>query len=426
VKPPLALSWLRRRIPCPPAWVGPAALAILAVAIPRLALAAQAAPDPDLTIAVRETAEVWRNTSGGAAVGDTTLNKLQVSATWTAKALGDPNFHAHLQLFRTNGERLSSRVGDVQTVSNIEALSTDRLFEAWVEQGFGKAGAGGVALRVGLIDLNSDFDAIAPAGLFINSSHGIAPDLSKSGRNGPSIFPVSSAAVRLTWTPTQAWTVRAGIFDGLPGDPNHPKAFAAVRISARDGALGVVEVDHKLGQDAQISAGAWAYDARFEGFDTRRHRGESGVFAFVEGPLPRLQDWTAWIRLGAGDPDLQIVSGYLGAGVVRKGPWSARPDDRLGFAVAHAFISPQARRSIGLEAGETTWEATYQVKATDWLAVQPDVQYVVHPSSQAGLPNALVVGLRIVVTAGYPKKTPATEQADPTVPPDNPDAAPPT
>jgi hypothetical protein len=37
-----------------------------------------------------------------------------------------------------------------------------------------------------------------------------------------------------------------------------------------------------------------------------------------------------------------------------------------------------------------------------------------------------MIAVRVVLTAGYPKKAPATEQADPTVPPDNPAHAPPS
>ncbi|WP_394762178.1 carbohydrate porin [Phenylobacterium sp.] len=379
-----------------------------------------------MTFAARETFESWRNVSGGMRVGDTTLNKLQISGTWTANAWSNPGFRLHAQVFRTNGERLTSRVGDLQTVSNIEALSTDRLFEAWAEQSFGKPTQGGVAVRVGLIDLNSDFDSIEPAALFIDSSHGIAPDLSKSGRNGPSIFPVSSAAVRLTWTPTEDWTVRGGVFDGVPGDPQHPKAFAAVRLSSEDGALGIAEVDHKLGKDAQVSLGAWRYTTASATLDGAIRSHDSGVFGYVEGPVPRLEGWSGWVRAGWGNRDVQVVSGYVGGGVVRKGLVAGRSDDRLGFAVSRAAIAPAAQRLQGLRAAETTWEATYQVKVADWIAVQPDVQYLVHPSGRAGLPNVLVVGLRVVLTAGYPKKAPATEQADPTVPPDNPAEAPPT
>jgi porin len=399
-----------------------AALTLFA-AIPGASMAAEG--QPDLTLAVRETLDVWRNVSGGLSVGWTQLNKLQLSATWTANALDDPDLRIHVQVFRTNGERLTSRTGDLQTVSNIEALSTDRLFEAWAEQRFGEAGKGGLEVRAGLIDLNSDFDSIDPADLFVDSSHGIAPDLSKSGRNGPSIFPVSAAAVRLTWTPTEDWTLRAGVFDGVPGDPRHPKAFAAARLSASDGNLAIIQSDLKLSKDAQVSLGAWRYSGGVPALDGRGTRADSGIYGFIEGPVPGLSDWTGWVRAGRGDAAAQVVSGYLGAGLVRTGLLPGRPDDRLGFAVSNAMISPEARRLQGLRRAETTFEATYQIKAREWIALQPDVQYIVHPSSRAGLPNALVVGLRIVMTAGYPRRGAADEQADPTLPPDAPSDAPP-
>jgi porin len=379
-----------------------------------------ASPDPDLTLSARETVDVWRNTKGGLRVGWTSLSKLQVSATWTANALHDPGFRIHAQVFRTNGERLTSRTGDLQTASNIEALSTDRLFEAWAEQTFGNEGHGGWALRTGLIDLNSDFDSIDPASLFIDSSHGIGPDISKSGRNGPSIFPVSAAAVRLTWTPTENWTVRGGVFDGVPGNPDHPKAFAAVRLSARDGVLSILQADRKLSKDAQISLGVWGYSRGVQRLDGGGPQGDAGVYGFVEGPIPMLGGWTGWVRVGLGDPSVQVIYGYLGGGLTKKGVFAARPDDRLGFAVSRAAISPDARRLNGLSRAETTFEGAYQIKVRDWVAVQPDVQYIVHPSSQTDLGDALVVGLRLVITAGYPRRAPATEQTDPTVAPDAP------
>ncbi len=277
-------------------WIATTALTTVLMCGPCSAAPARS-HDPDITLSARETADTWRNLSGGVAVGWTTLNKLQVSATWTANALDDPGFRIHAQVFRTNGERLTSHTGDLQTVSNIEAVSTDRLFEAWAEQTFGKDGAGGWAVRAGLIDFNSDFDSIDPASLFIDSSHGIGPDISKSGRNGPSIFPVSAAAVRITWTPTEDWTVRGGVFDGVPGDPEHPKAFAALRLSADDGVLSVLQIDRKLSKDAQVSVGTWGYNRGVPRLDGTGSRADAGVYGFVEGPVPRLEGWTGWVRV---------------------------------------------------------------------------------------------------------------------------------
>lgn len=84
----------------------------------------------------------------------------------------------------------------------------------------------------GLIDLNSRFDSVDPASLFINSSYGIGPDLSRSGRGGPSIYPVSAPGATLTIAPSKRWTIRLGAFDGVPGDLDRTKAFVARRLAS--------------------------------------------------------------------------------------------------------------------------------------------------------------------------------------------------
>ena len=49
-------------------------------------------------------------------------------------------------------------------------------------------------------------------------------------------------------------------------------------------------------------------------------------------------------------------------------------------------------------ATETAVELTYRYLARDWLAVQPDAQYIAHPSGDPTIANALVVGVRFTVT----------------------------
>lgn len=71
------------------------ALAFVWFALAGPTLAATPAPDPDLTLAARETIDGWHNLTGGVGVGYTTLNKLQVSGIWTANPLSDPEFRAH-------------------------------------------------------------------------------------------------------------------------------------------------------------------------------------------------------------------------------------------------------------------------------------------------------------------------------------------
>jgi porin len=363
------------------------------------------APTYGLSLTVRDTLDLWRNTMGGLKVGDTQLNKFQAIVAWDGDLYGFPDWKARAQYFRTNGERLSGgRVGDIQTASNIEALSADRLMEAWVERGFWGTGA----IRVGLMDLNADFDSIAPAGLFINSSHGIAPDLSKSGLNGPSIFPVSALGVHGVWTPTQELTLRGAVFDGVPGDLQHPQAFATVRLDQNEGALAIAQVDWAVTDEVQASLGAWRYTASFDRLDLpgERQRGQSGLYGYVEGSAPKMPNWTGWLRAGVADARVSTIASYMGFGLVRSEPSRRRSEDQVGFAVARAELSKGARLAGRLPRAETTLELTYRYRVSAHIALQPDIQYVRRPASRPGLDDALVVGLRTIVLFKKPGDNP--------------------
>jgi porin len=387
-------------------------------------------PPPTLSLSARDTIDLWDNTTGGRERGAVVLNKLQVSGTVQGDVVGLEGFSVHAQVFRSDGSSLSRRVGDIQTVDSIDAVLVTRLFEAWVEKKIGNDDRS-AALRVGLMDLNADFDSTQTGALFVNSSHGIGADLSRSGVDGPSIYPVSALAARLSFLLTNKWTLRIAGFNGVAGDPDRPEAFVAERLAAPDGALLIGQVDYHLTDSARIEAGLWHYTSRSSAIGVLVPRGshDQGGYASIEGPIPGAKNWAAWARLGFASPDAQIIDRYVGFGVVRTGLFKGRKDDRIGLAVADAHIGAPARISLALPRAETSIETSYQLKIGTSFAAQPDVQYVIHPAAESSVRSALVVGLRLVFTAGFPKKAPATEAADPTVPPDGPqppDTSPPS
>jgi len=57
---------------------------------------------------------------------------------------------------------------------------------------------------------------------------------------------------------------------------------------------------------------------------------------------------------------------------------------------------------------------------SDGLALQPESQYIFRPSGRSDARGGFAFGLRLIFTAGYPRKAPATQSSDPTVPPDGP------
>ena len=391
--------------------------AIVSFAFALVAQPAYASPKetPTLAVAIRDTFDTW-SVPLGLDPGFSVLNKLQFSATLTGDKFGLKGWSAHAQIFRFDGQQLSARLGDIQTADNLEAVPTIRLFEAWLARQWGEENRS-IALRAGLIDLNSQFDSVDPASLFLNSSHGIGPDMSRSGRNGPSIYPVSSPGVTLTIVPSERWTIRLGTFDGVPGDPDRPKAFVAERLGKHDGILAIMQADFQLSKNSRIEVGTWRYSASMRAIGVG-YVHDGGAYASIEAPLPIAPRLTAWVRTGVADRHAQIVAGYFGVGAVQTGTFAARPDDRLGIAIAHAIIGSPAVATLGIAHAETSVEASYQLKLSDRVAIQPDVQYIIHPAGVVDAPNSLGFGMRFVFSTGFPQKAKAVDPTDPTVPPD--------
>lgn len=58
----------------------------------------------------------------------------------------------------------------------------------------------------------------------------------------------------MTIVPSKRWAVRLGAFDGVPGDPDRPKAFVAEPLGKHDGLLTIVQTDYQLSKDSRIVA----------------------------------------------------------------------------------------------------------------------------------------------------------------------------
>jgi porin len=209
---------------------------------------------PALTLDAVYTGEVFGNAHGGLRRTTRYLDNLDLQITLDAEAaFGWKGATFFAYGLYNNGRPFSEDVlGDAQVASNIETgVRAVRLYEAWWDQTIGDT-----SLRLGLYDLNSEFDAGDLRSLFINSTHGIAQDYSQSGLNGPSIFPSTSLSLRLDHHFTPEWYVRAAVLDGVPNDPDHPKR-TTIRLG-NDGALLAAEAGYHDGPK-QIYLGIWRY-----------------------------------------------------------------------------------------------------------------------------------------------------------------------
>ncbi len=375
---------------------------------------AAGAPSSEFAFTASYIADALANLEGGRRAGERYVDQLRVSAAYDGAASGRNGLTAVVSLEHHNGSSFSGDlVGDAQVVSDVDLPPEAwRLYEAWAQQTLlnGRAGVKG-----GIVDLNNTFDVQETAALFLNSSHGIGPDLSQTGLNGPSINPTPALGVTAFWRPAPGWAAQLGLFDGVAGDPEDLRRFVAIELSARGGALAIGQVERRWGNALRLEAGAWAYTAAFDAlgrFDPAgvpiRVHGNAGVYGLAEGRLlagrgAQGGGLSGWVRIGSANGDINRIASYLGAGLVYTGIVPGRDKDQAGLAIARAGFGAPARRAAllgGSELGdsETTLEATYRWVLTDWLSLQPDLQYVVHPGGDPALGNALVVGLRLGFT----------------------------
>lgn len=342
------------------------------------------------------TGDIWSNVSGGVRKGTRYLDNLDLTLeidTEAAWGFGNGTVFAY-GMYNNHSIFSDELVGDLQVISNIEATRAWRIFELWYEYS-----PGPWSVRIGLYDLNSEFDVAESRGLFLNSSHGVGPELSQTGQNGPSIFPVSSLSIRAA-VQQERYTLRMAVLDGVPGDPEDP-ASNEVDLGSDDGILAIAEVEFLAGSLTRVWAGYWGYSADFEQpFGAGIRDDNRGWYLGAERDFQLGSKAAHWfVRHGQANEHLNTLRDFSAAGVLINGLFSARPDDQLGLAIGVGGAGRPYRNSLrqeglGDKASETNWELTYRAVINPHLVLQPDIQYVQNPSASDQYKNAWVVGLR--------------------------------
>ncbi len=358
------------------------------------------------------TADIRRNTSGGVAQGTAASGLLELGAAWViSDELEGTSITTSASVIQTSGDGISGQyVGDLQGLNNIEAPRGWRLYEVWTEIQFGTSKQ--IATRAGLLDLNAEFDAPVTSAFFIGPPFGIGTDIAQTGENGPSVFPVTSLGIRAAGKAGAALSWRVAAFDGVAGHPDH-NSFADVRLSRKQGALLIGELDYTNSGIHKLALGAWSYTATFEQLDALAagasgRKGNRGAYLMLDMPLGALgaAQFDGMIRLGVADGRFNPVREYVGAALVANRFLAGRPDDAVGIAIAHGRTSHAFRRALAFDGAqplrsETAVELTYRAPLREWLAVVPSLQWVDSPGADDALRDAWVVGARFEMSFSH-------------------------
>jgi porin len=350
------------------------------------------------------TADVMGPLHGGASKAGRYLDNLDVIVEGDlGKAIGWTGATVHAYLLNNAGGRPNDLVGTLQGVDNIEVSEARaRLYELWIEQ---SVAGGKASVRAGLYDLNSEFYATEASDLLIAPPFGIGSEFSSTGPNGPSIFPLTSLAVRVRaggetgpYVQAAALSAQAGAF----ADVDH------VKMGLNRGAILIAEAG--TNGPTRFAAGAWTYTQKQDDLRQPAAGGPPARSAAYGGYVLAEQAlWgdeggaagRAFLRAGASDGKTTPFAGGWQAGVRIDRVVAGRPDSAVSAGVHQGYLSGSFRangRDAGLDLGhaESALELTYSDKV-GVLGVQPDLQFIRHPGGERDRPTAIVGGVRFTI-----------------------------
>lgn len=360
--------------------------------------------EPSLTY----TGAMWSNVAGGLRTGTEFDGYADLGMSFNLAKLGawkGLGFEASLHWFQ--GREPSVELVGVslsQAVSLVEASSTIRAYNLYFSQAIGTS----VLVEIGQMAADAHFMLSRYAGTFVNASFGDLP--SQNLNLDAPVYPLAAPGAFLRALLSRDVVTRVGVYT----------ADAGVDVASNHG------FGWQFGRNAGCTTFAEiGFDATPGGLPGTYTLG--GYYANVR--KPRLDgdgytygQWSGWVMVdqalkldAMGDPavgvfarfsyspnDQRNVAGlYADAGISVYGPFARRPDDVLGLAgsvlrLTPDFLESEAAQGLATSGGEAVLELTYQIAATPWLIVQPDVQYVLDPL--AATSDATVLGLQLLAT----------------------------
>lgn len=332
------------------------------------------------------------NLSGGATTGSTYLDVTHIGVGLDGDKMGVTGASFFISVIGNQGQDPgpSTLVGDAQGVSNIEAPGKWQLHEAWYEQKIGAR----FSARLGRYDFNSEFDAIDTAELFLNGSHGIGPDISQTG---PSLYPELYPAVRLGFNMANGRYLQTAYMSNTNTTPNDTMLGIEYGRVVENSSTGL----------RKFALGAWYFtnsktvDIGGSGIPATNNMGLYGLVetALTQEAGSKNQGLNGYLRYGVADATLNQFASYVGAGLVYTGLFDGRDEDQAGIAVAMAGNGATYKAATATATdSETNIELTYRFQVKPWLAIQPDLQYVIDPGADNSNANASYFAVRAEIT----------------------------
>ncbi|WP_246375755.1 carbohydrate porin [Gluconacetobacter takamatsuzukensis] len=408
-----------------------------------------------IRINVQDVEELWGLAAGGLHPGPTydgmTAVTLMVD---TERSLGWRDGLLNISALQIRGRSLTGeRLGALNTASGYDAGRSTRLFELWYGQGFFNDR---LDIRVGSIDLDTEFLVSQNASFFLNASFGWPLSTSSNLYSGGPSWPFSALGARAKWMPIDQLVLMGAITDD---NPTRGPFYSTIAPTQRDpsgtafstsgGTLFIGEAQFSgdvarwtAGKDAPSLPGTWKVGGLYDTgrFPDQRYDSRGGLLASPDStgqPLYHHDNWMLYVvadqmiwraakgsnetinvfmRATTNDGSRNRFATEIQGGVTFDGLVPGRGDDTIGVAWGTGFYGSRAignardamRLGTSLAGAlkpEQHVEVTYQAAVTPYLILQPDFQYFWHvggtsfdPQTGHPIANGVVLGLNLTTT----------------------------
>ncbi len=295
-------------------------------------------------------------------------------------------------------------VGDLSTISNIDAFDTVRLNNLWLQQNFLDDK---ISLELGQISVDAEFFSSPCCQMFLNGTFGAFPLVTYGFQPfSPPIYPFAGTGARLKLQPVDSFYFMTAAYNGDAGTQSGNNKYGTrFGFSAGSGFISFSELGYLLNQGKDdkglpgaYKLGGWIDTANFTTWSSQ------AAFANGTGPLQSagvgygiygVASQTVWRKDATAGCDPQSLSVCLRAGAAPSrisevdfdidgafnftGLIPGRKDDVLGLGLARTAISGDFSNFSQATGGpafqyESVVEGTYSLNLAPWWQLQPDVQ----------------------------------------------------
>jgi len=384
--------------------------------------------DDGITFNVQYAAEVWSNVTGGESTGTVYTGLMTLQGNVDLQNLvGWQGASVSTRWYWLSGQDISAtNLGNnIFTVSNIAGFPTFRMNELWFQQNFINDR---ISIRLGQLSADSQFCVSTYETVFLNGTFAWSPDLYTNIPNGGPAYSMGAPGVQLALTPLTWLTYQGAVFQGNVFAQNVNQHGFRWDLNPSNGYFSIHELIFRTNQSAganglpgEFKIGGW-FDTAPDPDASNTQPWNYGLYFIADQMLyrvpqpasvsviannvqqtaaPSLTDKGLGIfaYIGLAPRNSSVINFYVDGGLNYKGLIPTRDNDVLGvgFAYGHLNNNPQGNDGSSNPGYEMVLEATYQIALTPWLSFQPDLQYVMQPSS-TDIPNALVLGAHAAIS----------------------------